>query len=111
MRCVANRARKSEPPQVKAVSRPIKIPIRLVSHHCGGKNHAGIFFTMLFLILGLKLSLGSALSFLLRVPTRPSPFANLSRLRFSPPDYAGDKRDDRWPSASFRETPATARET
>src|ERR1700738_4337411 len=47
----------------------------------------------------------------LRVPTRPSPFANPSRLRFLPKDYAADKRDDRWPSTSFRETQATARET
>src|SRR6202030_1751124 len=51
------------------------------------------------------------ISSLLRAPTRPLPFANLSTLHSSPRDFAADKRDDRWPSTFFRETPATARET
>src|SRR6202795_2323533 len=51
------------------------------------------------------------ISFLLPIPARPSPFANPSRLRFSPQDFAADRRDDTWPLTSSRETPATARET
>src|ERR1700759_35079 len=40
MRCVAKRARKSEPPHVRAVSRPRKIPMNLVSRSQGNESVA-----------------------------------------------------------------------
>src|ERR1700686_1901840 len=58
MRWVANRARKSEPPQVTAVSRPNRIPIKLVSHSTRQETSRRTIFYNDVLILGSGSRLG-----------------------------------------------------